>query len=305
MGLTDMAKDKHGREFRDGCLFWRWGTKSLYRFLQTEDALFSLVHGFKLKGVSASAHLVQQGDAYEILAYGLSGDPIPGQFKPERDAEGRPVLCDFQCIDCKRYPRTEEIAGLRGMSAWRCEECGPIATARHLIDKKIDIRYPCGTCVNVGDSVYAHALGKALVTDLRPTNAHGNTVMIEYYDGGQVAMAPQYLTLISREPPPHAAKKIEILVADLRPSAKELESIFEARVVRLHDKSPWSTSISSNLWAAVLYRGADVRVLTLTRDEIEKKSGELEPSLPRGLRQAQAFRALCIEKAKTFWGGTR
>jgi len=89
----------------------------------------------------------------------------------------------------------------------------------------------------------------------------------------------------------------------VEPTAKEIESIFGCRAVRLHGDSPWSYDVMRGEMAAVLVRGADIRVLLVRERERLLWSSAPGPEMPRRRAYAQGLRSFLIDKAKTFWNG--
>lgn len=90
------AKDKHGRIAKVGDLAG-YGGKLVRvlslpdeeRFLFLRGALGVEHNGWQWKETGAYGPLL-----WEILSRGRPEDPVPERFEPERDAEGRPVLCE-------------------------------------------------------------------------------------------------------------------------------------------------------------------------------------------------------------------
>lgn len=152
------AKDKHGREFRAGDLC-RWMHYPDLRRLQEAPDGNCLAVAKSIRDVWQQTFGPAAEEYWEVLARGLPTDPVPAQFEPERDAQGRPVLGKdagddrldalAYALGVKLFPiQSVDDAGV--MRDWddlgtNCDGCGaPGATTKGIIRGKPGVA--CAKC---------------------------------------------------------------------------------------------------------------------------------------------------------------
>ena len=88
---------------------------------------------------------------------------------------------------------------------------------------------------------------------------------------------------------------------DTWPDAKELAALTGSEVVPVHNSTPWSSSPYDGSWSCVLKRGADFRVMNVTRLEVFAEPAD--HGLPKRKKMAQQLRSVVIRRSKELWSG--